>query len=122
MPGPGVTHTQTMSALAWYGMANEMRRRRGGRKKERKKTGVKGKGDKETHIQSSVVRGEIGPRAHTADARTTLGAERVGDTALVEGVAGEGRGVGCFGRGDLGRAAGRPGDVLVGWVDKEVAV
>ena len=77
---------------------------------------------KETHIQSSVVREEVGRHARTADARAALGAERVGDAALVEGVAGEGRGVGCFGGGGLGRPAGRPGDVLVGWVDEEVAV
>jgi hypothetical protein len=69
-----------------------------------------------------VVREEIGPRARTADARATLGAEGVSNAALVEGVAGEGRGIGCFGGGDLGGAAGRPGDVLVGWVDEEVAV
>jgi len=99
-------------------MAYEMQRRREERKKERSER----KDDKETHIQSSVVREEIGPRARTADARAALGAERVGDTALVEGVAGEGRGAGCFGRGDLGGPARRPGDVLVGWVDEEVAV
>lgn len=65
---------------------------------------------------------EIGLRARTADARTARGAEGVGDAALVEGVASEGRGGGCFRRGDLGGAAGRPGDVLVGWVNEEVAV
>jgi hypothetical protein len=92
------------------------------RRREESKKGVKGRMTKETHIQSSVVREEIGPRARTADARAALGAERVGDTALVEGVASEGRGAGCFGRGDLGGPAGRPGDVLVRWVDEEVAV
>jgi hypothetical protein len=86
------------------------------RKGERKK-GVKGW--QRTHIQSSVVWEEIGLRARTADARTARGAEGVGDAALVEGVAGEGRSGGCFGRGG---AAGRPGDVLVGWVNEEVAV
>ena len=69
-----------------------------------------------------MIREEIGPRTRTADARATRGAEGVGDTTLIEGVAGEGRGGGCVGRGDLGGAAGRPGDVLVGWVNEEVAV
>jgi hypothetical protein len=106
-----------MSTLAQYSMAYEMQKEKGG-KQERSER----KDDKEAHIQSSVVREEIGRHARTADARATLGAERVGDTALVEGVLGEGRGVGCFGGRDLGGPAGRPGDVLVGWVDEEVAV
>jgi hypothetical protein len=69
-----------------------------------------------------VVRKEIGLRARAADARAALGAEGVGDAALVEGVVGEGRSSGCFGGRHLGGAAGRPGDVLVGGVDEKVAV
>ena len=38
--------------------------------------------------------------------------------AFVEGVAGEGR----SGGRNLGAAAGRPGDILVGWIDGEVVV
>jgi hypothetical protein len=100
---------------------------KGGRKEERRKEGRKeGKGEREgwkrTHIQSGVIREEIGLRARTTDARATREAEAVGDAALVEGVTGEGRGGRCFGRGDLGGAAGRPGDVLVGWVNEEVAI
>jgi hypothetical protein len=69
-----------------------------------------------------VIREEIGPRARTADTRAARGAEGVGDAALVEGVTGEGRGGGCVGRGDLGGTAGRPGDVLVSWVNEEIAI